>query len=226
MRLTAQERLALGVGALLLSFGAAVRTLDRQPPIEWPAASEAASSDSELAELEGEVEAEVVEEQRRDLPLAAGERLDPNLASEIELDRLPRVGPALAGRIVAYREANGPFRTLADLDAVPGIGPVLLATITPLIDLPAAPPPAPMPETVRRSPAGRAGSSSTGTLDLNRASAAELERLPGIGPALAERIVQWREEHGLFRTVAELERVPGIGPRTVERLAPLARVSR
>ena len=51
-----------------------------------------------------------------------------------------------------------------------------------------------------------------GPLDPNLASAAELEALPGIGPALAQRIVDDREARGPFASTAELARVPGIGP--------------
>ena len=61
-------------------------------------------------------------------------------------------------------------------------------------------------------------------LDLNRASAAELDRLPGIGPVLAARIVEQRRLHGPFHSVDELRAVPGIGPRLLERLRPVLRV--
>jgi competence ComEA-like helix-hairpin-helix protein len=54
------------------------------------------------------------------------ERLDLNGASHGELTALPRVGPVLAGRIVAYRASHGPFRSLVDLDSVPGVGPAML----------------------------------------------------------------------------------------------------
>lgn len=70
-----------------------------------------------------------------------------------------------------------------------------------------------------------------GRLDLNAAGAAEFELLPGIGPALARRIVEDRTTRGVFRTVEELERVRGIGPATLARLqklvttAPMAWVS-
>ena len=49
-------------------------------------------------------------------------------------------------------------------------------------------------------------------LDLNAASAEELQKLPGIGPALAQAIVDYRAEHGPFRSTEELMDVPGIGP--------------
>ena len=45
-----------------------------------------------------------------------------NTADRSELERLPGVGPVIAGRIVEYREANGPFRELAEIRKVPGIG--------------------------------------------------------------------------------------------------------
>jgi competence protein ComEA len=60
-------------------------------------------------------------------------------------------------------------------------------------------------------------------VDVNRATADELDTLPGIGPALAERIVEWRGANGRFATVDDLDRVPGIGPATVERLRPRVR---
>ena len=60
-------------------------------------------------------------------------------------------------------------------------------------------------------------------LDLNAATAAELDALPGIGPVLAARIVEHRRQHGAFRSVEELLSVPGIGPRLLARLRPALR---
>ncbi len=61
--------------------------------------------------------------------------------------------------------------------------------------------------------AAPAGSASTGNgrLDLNTAGVGELDGLPGIGPVLAQRIVDWRTEHGRFASVDQLREVPGIG---------------
>ena len=52
---------------------------------------------------------------------------------------------------------------------------------------------------------------------LNRASVAELRALVGVGPALAERILRYRERHGNFRKLEELMRVKGVGPRLFKR---------
>ncbi|OGG53978.1 MAG: hypothetical protein A3F84_04775 [Candidatus Handelsmanbacteria bacterium RIFCSPLOWO2_12_FULL_64_10] len=64
----------------------------------------------------------------------------------------------------------------------------------------------------------------TGLIDLNRATAGDLERLPRVGPALARRIVEHRAQRGPFRRVEDLKRVKGIGERTIERLRPLVKV--
>lgn len=61
-------------------------------------------------------------------------------------------------------------------------------------------------------------------IDLNAASAADLEKLPRIGPALAERILTWRDENGRFTNVDDLSMVSGIGPKLLETLRPLVRV--
>ncbi len=60
-------------------------------------------------------------------------RLDLNTATAQELEALPGIGPVLAQRIVAYRAQYGPFRTVEDLLAVRGIGPVLLEKIRPYV---------------------------------------------------------------------------------------------
>jgi competence protein ComEA len=59
-----------------------------------------------------------------------------------------------------------------------------------------------------------------GSIDLNSANAAELERLPGIGPGLAERIVAFREQSGRFSRVDDLLDVAGMNERKLDELAP------
>ena len=66
-------------------------------------------------------------------PLVPGERIDVDRADVTALTRLPRVGPALAQRIVAWRERHGPFGALVRLDSVSGIGPALLDAIRPYV---------------------------------------------------------------------------------------------
>lgn len=63
-----------------------------------------------------------------------------------------------------------------------------------------------------------------GKLDLNTATAAEFEELPGVGPVLAGRIVDWREQHGPFVEVGQLREVSGIGEKTFQSLSELVAV--
>lgn len=60
-----------------------------------------------------------------------GARLDLNRAGAVELDALPGIGPVLAGRIVAHRLEHGPFRSVEELRMVRGIGPALLERLRP-----------------------------------------------------------------------------------------------
>ena len=62
-------------------------------------------------------------------------------------------------------------------------------------------------------------------VNVNGATAEELERLPRVGPALAKRIVAWRERHGPFRGPDDLRHVRGIGPSTVRVLDSLVTFS-
>jgi competence ComEA-like helix-hairpin-helix protein len=158
------------------------------------------------------VDSLLVAEARRRTPLAPGERIDPNVADAVELSRLPGVGPALADRILAFREVEGWIDGADALVEVPGIGPATLDRLRPLLLF------GPRPPGRRAVGAGSSGSYLDSRLDLNHASARELESLSGIGPALAARIVADREARGAFQSVEELVRVPGIGPALVERL--------
>lgn len=99
---------------------------------------------------------------------------------------------------------------LETLDRAPAAGPAAVPA------RPATPP----------RPLARAAAPAVNPrLDLNGASRHELERLPGIGPGLAARIVDSRAERGLFASVDDLRRVRGIGDTTLARLRPLLAIA-
>lgn len=74
------------------------------------------------------------------------------------------------------------------------------------------------------TPPPAAVSASPHRINLNTATQAELELLPGIGPAMAKRIMEYRASHGNFKTIDQLDNVKGIGPRTLTKLRPLVSV--
>ncbi len=78
----------------------------------------------------------------------------------------------------------------------------------------------PVPGEVIRSPEQAAGEGEP--VDLNRADATRLQTLPGVGPATADAIVTFRDEHGPFRTIDDLLDVPGIGPSKLAAIADAA----
>lgn len=174
--------------------------------------------------LAADASAAVAEADRARRPLAEGERIDPNRADAVELDRLPGVGPATARAIVEARERGIAFRTPEDLEVVRGLGPRSVERLRDVLDFPALP---------SRSAGARRGGSDVrgparagvsegargaeGLVDLNRASAHDLAGLPGVGPVLAERIVAERRRRP-FDDLDDLVRVQGVGQATVERL--------
>ncbi|MEU6697623.1 ComEA family DNA-binding protein [Pseudonocardia sp. NPDC046786] len=71
---------------------------------------------------------------------------------------------------------------------------------------------------------GAAGAPGTGKVDLNRATAADLDALPGVGPVTATKIVDWRTANGRFSRVEQLREIDGIGERRFAQLKDLVRV--
>lgn len=89
----------------------------------------------------------------------------------------------------------------------------------------AAPGAKPAAPSARGSAATAPLPSSSAPVDVDRADAAELDLLPGIGPALAQRIVEDRAANGAFGSLEGLQRVRGIGPAMAAKLAPLVTFS-
>ena len=255
---THDERRALVFLAVVTAAGAAFRAW-------WPGDRAAAGLAAVAPALQGgDVVRQAARSRRAEAlarPLADGERVDVDRAPPDELERLPRVGPALARRIVAEREAHGPFGSLEGLERVTGVGPRLLRGLEPHVTFggvappgaaPAGTAPVAWPATgavagTAPPPRSRAGGDSAAVLwvataaarsalpvskaagcarapDVNRATAAELTCLPGIGPVRAARIVVERTAHGPFRDIADLARVPGLGRTRAERLRGLVTI--
>ena len=162
-------------------------------------------------------------------PLRPGETIDLNTASADEIARLPRIGMSLAKRIVQDRTIRGAFRGLEELDRVPGVGPALLDRLSEWVAFSGSPV-ASVTSEIAANPGisggygSRGATPAEGPVDLNSASVADLEALPGIGKARARAILAYRRSHGSFAVVSDLGRVPGFGRSLVARLEPLLTV--
>jgi competence protein ComEA len=210
------ERRALWIGALVLllasvaRFGWEARPI---PPLFAP-------DTTVYATLVPATEAAVADEARRRTPLAPGERLDPNRADEVELARLPGVGPALARRLVQAREERGWLVAPEVLLQVPGVGPATLERLRPHLAFTPPPPGVVIRDPVAEQEAPDLFQGGPARIAVNRAGVSELEALPGVGPALARRIEEDRRLHGPYAGPDDLLRVPGVGPALLERLRP------
>lgn len=224
IELTPSERRSLALATLLVLLGAGARVGLGPGPAAWAweAPVEGHAEDG-LDSLRAAVERGRARARRASLPLAPGERIDPNGAPPVELERLPGVGPATARRIVEEREAR-PFRWTGDLERVAGVGPATVRKIAPHLALPERPPTGAEPPGGGAALGGNAR--ADGRIDVNRADARTLERLPEVGPAIARRIVRSREQDGPFRTLEDLLRVPGIGPARLEAIRSRAMVAK
>jgi competence ComEA-like helix-hairpin-helix protein len=142
----------------------------------------------------------------------AGKTLNVNEASADQLQTLDGVGTVTAGRMIDYREENGPFRRAEDLKAVSGLGDKTVENFLDQIeDLPGG--------------SGGSDSSSGGSVNVNDADLEELETLPGIGPVTAEAIAEYRETNGDFSSLDDLDNVSGIGSATIDNLRSRATVN-
>lgn len=156
------------------------------------------------------------------------------------LGRAPGVVPPVPASVTQQAEPAGPVawrsplpdttpestrRTVAEqAPASPEVSRPEPAVPTPEQAAPSEPPIAdPAPYATIPAPSPTQSPGQPDRLNINSASASELELLPRIGPTLAGRIIEYRETHGPIRSLTQLMEVRGIGVRTVEQLEPYIR---
>jgi competence protein ComEA len=143
-----------------------------------------------------------------------------NSASESELTALPGIGPSKAAAIIEYRTTNGPFSSINDLSNVTGIGAKTVDGLR--------------AQATTGEEGGQGGgvvggvvptkSIPTGTaanlIDINSANLNSLQGFNGVGPATAQKIIDYRTTNGLFSSCDDLIKVKGIGDKTLEKIKP------
>ena len=208
---TPSRRLRVGVGAatvlLIAAFVVAILltglTGGQSVPLSSVSAPPSPSGSSARAGSSSEVSGS---------PTAspAGDELYVHVSGAVNRPGLIRV--AVGARVVDAIEAAGGFAETADPSGVNLARKVQdgeQLRVPMLGEAPAA---------IGGAEPGATGGSSGGLVDLNRATAAQLETLPRIGPALAQRIIEWRESNGPFAAVTDLRNVTGVGDKIFDAL--------
>jgi competence ComEA-like helix-hairpin-helix protein len=147
-------------------------------------------------------------------------------AEEAELRQIPGLNRRGIQAILQAQQQGLPLHSAEDLEQLPGIGPSQREALRPYLASKGSPPPGARNEAPAAAPPV---SSTRGTvrkiqpgeppIHINHADQLELQRLPNIGPVLAQRIIAARSERP-FTSVEDLRRVSGIGPKIVEKLRP------
>jgi competence protein ComEA len=170
-------------------------------------------------------------------------KLDLNHADHVQLMQLPGVGDSLARNIEVYRTEHHGFRDVDELGKVRGIKTTMLERLRPFVYVeqvesegeqeantePSRKPPS-SPPARKTAPANAEKKTSSKKADelkdrinVNEATAKELQQIPHVGPTLAGHIIETREKKS-FQSVDDLLRVPGIKAKTLENLRPYVTV--
>jgi len=161
-------------------------------------------------------------------------KIDLNRAGRAELVQVPGLGPSLADAILHHRANVGPFENIDELQNVRGFGQKTFDKLKPWLKVESVPAAGTEDQLVelKRKPMQVGNTTGMGNklrvgedpIDVNRADVTALQRLPGIGPTLAERIVLARSSKR-FDTVEDLRKVKGIGAKTLENIRPYIAVA-
>lgn len=175
-------------------------------------------SESELPETSFEL-SELTEGEKREV--ARKMMIDVNTAPKSQLQRISGVGPATAERIINFREENNGIDSIDQMDQISGFGPATLDKLRDQVKVSGR-----LPEGADVSLGSEESDESEGesdepsssgpTVNVNTASSSELQKLDGIGPATAEKIIKFREENGPITSVEQMDKISGIGSATVE----------
>ncbi len=139
-----------------------------------------------------------------------------NTAGPKELQAITGIGPVLAQRVIDYRNANGLFYNIEEIKNVSGIGDVTFEKMKGEITVGNVVAPSPIPSSPIPAPALETDASTK--ININTAGLEALDRIPEVGPVIAQRIIDYRNQNGPFQTREDLKNVKGIGDTTFEKM--------
>lgn len=204
MKFSNVEKTILIVEILALVAGGGVLAFIPEKPAQLPKITSTAI-DRDTSGLRAQGVAMLSAEERANLHDQL--LVDLNTATIEELRTVPRFGPSTADAVLKYREAHGPFKSFSDLDAIPRLGPSIIEILPKYCRLSGV-------DTAAARPSGESG------MDLNTATSADLQKIPGVGPSMADKIIAARP----FRSVNDLKNVPGIGDAKFTSISSYVRV--
>ncbi|MBN2694824.1 helix-hairpin-helix domain-containing protein [bacterium] len=144
-----------------------------------------------------------------------------NTADLKGLTKIKGVGKATAQKIVDYRTKNGPFKSIEELMKVKGIGKKTFEKIKNDIEI-SVDSSSDSTEDVKTAPIkdekAEKSSNSSNLIDINSASLKELTKLKGVGKKTAEKIVNYREKNGAFKSINDLTKVKGVSKKLFAKI--------
>lgn len=184
--------------------GISVRVSDQDTGYAYDAAA-----DSENGGEDGETAADKSADSAADKK-SEDTRVDLNNASEEEIDSLPGIGKKRAAAIVDARKSRNGFKSIEDLAAIKGIGNEIIDSMRDMVVI----------SEYRGEPSDtdKKDDGSVKKININTASAEELQELEGVGATRAEKIIEKREELDGFRSAEDIMQVSGIGEESFERM--------
>jgi len=130
-----------------------------------------------------------------------------NTANKTELQKLKRIGPKKAERIIQYRLEHGDFKRIQDLTKVKGIGKKTVENLKDDIEI------------TTKIKLNDESDNPEGKININLAEIDEFSMMPGIGASKKKKIIEYREKNGFFKTKEELMNVKGIGEKIYEKIS-------
>ena len=145
-------------------------------------------------------------------------KININTATSEQLQQLPGIGPAIAKRIIKYRKREGDFQDIGEIKNVKGIGEKIYEKIKPYIKMGKII----RQEKIKKEEVIKKEEKPTisGKININTATSEQLQQLAGIGPAMAERIIQYRKKWGNFQDIGEIQNIKGMGEKAYEKIEP------